>query len=210
MKKFFKILFFTFYKFWVWNILFFFLIEFCKACVIHGLVRNSSFFLFSYLSDAFVSNRLSVLERYQFIEKLISFFLLHKVCFQSVWSSFIQSYLKTLNFAAGSFVKKSLTKKIGSGRWSENVDHVILLDSISSKEVELEVLEILIGKSKSGNIKFELSVSIKLFNESGILYFNKSILKLPNKNIVLEYSFCSFNYNGEIISVIKSFIWSLR
>lgn len=119
MKKFFKILFFTFYKFWVWNIWFFFLIEFCKACVIHGLVRNSSFFLFSYLSDAFVSNRLSVLERYQFIEKLISFFLLHKVCFQSVWSSFIQSYLKTLNFAAGSFVRKSLTKKIDSGRWSE-------------------------------------------------------------------------------------------
>ena len=111
-----------------------------------------------------------------------------------------------MNFAAGSFVKKSLTKKIDSGRWSENVDHMILLDSISSKEVELEVLEILIGKSKSGNIKFELSVSIKLFNESGILYFNKSILKLPNKNIVLEYSFCSFNYNGEIISVIKSFI----
>ena len=110
-----------------------------------------------------------------------------------------------MNFAAGSFVKKSLTKKIDSGRWSENVDHVILLDSISSKEVELDVLEILIGKSKSGNIKFELSVS-KLFNESGILYFNKSILKLPNKNIVLEYSFCNFNYNGEIISVIKSFI----
>ena len=83
---------------------------------------------------------------------------------------------------------------------------MILLDSISSKEVELEVLEILVGKSKSGNIKLELSVSIKLFNESGILYFNKSVLKLPSKNIVLEYSFCSFNYIGGIISVIKSFI----
>ena len=40
-------------------------------------------------------------------------------------------------------------------------------------------------------------------------FFNKSILKSPNKKIVLEDSFCSFNYNREIKSVIKSYILSL-
>ena len=65
-----------------------------------------------------------------------------------------------------------------------------LPDSISSKEVEfekmlsinVEVLEILVGRSIWGNKKLELiNVSIKLLLESESWYFNKSILKSPNK-----------------------------
>ena len=74
-----------------------------------------------------------------------------------------------MDFAAGIFDKKSF-KKINCGRLSENVD-VTLSDSISSKVVEfekmlsvinVEVLEILVGRSTWGNKKLELSVSIKL------------------------------------------------
>ena len=73
-------------------------------------------------------------------------------------------------------------------------------DLISSKEVEfekmllinVEVLEILVGRSIWGNKKLELSVSIKLLIESESSYFNKSILKSPNKKIILKDSFCSF------------------
>ena len=65
-----------------------------------------------------------------------------------------------------------------------------LPDSVSSKEVEFEkmlsiygeVLEILVGRSKLGNKKLELSVSMKLLIESESSYFNKSILKSANKN----------------------------
>ena len=92
-----------------------------------------------------------------------------------------------------------------------------LPDSVSSKEVEfekmlwinVEVLEILVGRSIRGNKKLEVSVSIKLLIESESSYFNKSILKSPNKKILLEDSFCSFNSNGEIKSLLKSFIWSV-
>ena len=53
-------------------------------------------------------------------------------------------------------------------------------DSISSKEVEfeemlsinVEVLEILVGRSILGNKKLELSVTIKLLIESESSYFN--------------------------------------
>ena len=118
-----------------------------------------------------------------------------------------------MDFTAGIFEKKSF-KKINCGRWSENV-YVTLPDSIFSKEVEfekmlsinLEVLENLVGGSIWGKKKLELSVSIKLLIESESSYFNKSILKSPNKKILLEDSFCSFNSNGEIKSLLKSFIW---
>ena len=86
-------------------------------------------------------------------------------------------------------------KKLDCGKWSENVD-VILTDSISSKEVnfekllpiDVEVLEILVGKSIWGNKKLEVSVSIKLLIESESSYFSikVSILKSPNKKIILE------------------------
>ena len=75
--------------------------------------------------------------------------------------------------------------------------------------ISVEVLEILVGRSIWGNKKLELSVSIKLLIESESSYFNKSILKSPNKKILLEDSFCSFNSNGEIKSLLKSFIWSV-
>ena len=92
-----------------------------------------------------------------------------------------------MDFVAGIFQKKSF-KKANCGRWSENVD-VTLPDSISSEEVEfekmlsinVEVLEILVGRSIWGNKKLELSVSIKLLIESESSYFNKSMLKSPNK-----------------------------
>ena len=92
-----------------------------------------------------------------------------------------------------------------------------LPDSVSSKEVEfekmlwinVEVLEILVGRSIRGNKKLEVSVSIKLLIESESSYFNKSISKSPNKKILLEDSFCSFNSNGEIKSLLKWFIWSV-
>ena len=59
--------------------------------------------------------------------------------------------------------------------------------AVSSKEVRFEkilsinvdVLEILVGKNIRGNKKLELRVSIKLFIESEISYFNKSTLKSP-------------------------------
>ena len=136
MIKFFKLLVFTSYK----CILFFFLIEFCKPCVIHGLVRNFSSFLLSFLSGACVSNRLSILDRYWFIDKLTSLFSLHKICSQSLWSkseinlllsNFLRSCLNTLDSVARIFEKKSF-KKINCGRCSENV-HVTLPDSISSR-----------------------------------------------------------------------------
>ena len=62
----------------------------------------------------------------------------------------------------------------------------------------VEVLEILVGRSIWGNKKLELSVSIKLLIESENSYFNKSIVKSPNKKIILEDPFYSFNTNGEI------------
>ena len=74
--------------------------------------------------------------------------------------------------------------------------------------INVEVLEILVGGSIWGNKKLELSVSIKLLIESESSYFSKSILKSPNKKIFMEDSFCSFNKNGEINSLLKSFIWS--
>ena len=91
-----------------------------------------------------------------------------------------------------------------------------LPDSISSKEVEfenmlwisVEVLEILAGRGVWGNKKLELSLSIKLLIECESSYFNKSILKLPNKKI-LSHSFRGFNSNEEIKSLLKSFIWSV-
>ena len=131
-------------------------------------------------------------------------------------SSIVLSYIGFIGFTVGIFEKKSF-QKINFGRWSKNVD-VTLTDSVSFKEVEFEkmlsinmevYIEFLIGMSIWGNKKLELSVSIKLLFESESSYFDKSILKSPNKKIPLEDSFCSFNSNGEIKSLLKSFIWSV-
>ena len=94
----------------------------------------------------------------------------------------------------------------------KNVD-VILPDLISCRKVEfkkiltinVDVLEILVGKNIRGNKKLELRVSIKLFTESGISYFNKSMLKSPTRKIILDNSFCNFGSKGEIKSFVKSF-----
>ena len=91
-----------------------------------------------------------------------------------------------MDSAAGIFEKKSF-KKINCGRWSENVN-VSLPDSISSKDVEfekmlsinVEVLEIVVGRSVWGNKKSELGVSLKLSIEFISSSFNKSILTSPN------------------------------
>ena len=48
-------------------------------------------------------------------------------------------------------------------------------------------------------------LSIKLFTEYEILYFNKSMLKSPRRKTLLDDSFCNFGSKGEI----KSFIGSL-
>ena len=88
-----------------------------------------------------------------------------------------------------------------------------LRDSISSKEAEFEkmlsinedVLELFVGRSVSGNKKLELSVSIKPLIESESSYFEKLILKSPNKKNFLEDFFCSFNSNGEIKCLLNSF-----
>ena len=98
-------------------------------------------------------------------------------------------------------------------RCSENVD-VTLADLVSSKEVRFEkilsinvdVLEILVGKNIRGNKKLELRVSIKLFTESEISYFNKSILKSPRRKIILDDSFCNFSNKGDTNSFVKSSI----
>ena len=112
------------------EMLYFNWIEFCKPCVIHGLVRDFSSFLLRFLISAWASNKLSIFYRYSFIEKLPSLFSLYKICPQFIWlksdinlllSSFFQSRLRILDFVTGN-----------CGRWSENVD-VTLPDSVSSK-----------------------------------------------------------------------------
>ena len=143
MINFFKLLVFTFYKFWAYIIFLF--------NIILQILCNSWFgekfqvFLLSFLSEASASNTLSILDRYWFIDKLTPLFSLHKICSQSVWlkleinllvSNFLQLCVNILDFVAGIFEKKYL-KKINCGRGSKNVD-VSLPDSISSKEVEFE------------------------------------------------------------------------
>ena len=71
--------------------------------------------------------------------------------------------------------------------------------------INVNVLEIFVGKNK----KLELRVSIKLFIESEISYFNKSILKLPKRKIILDDSFCKLSSKGEINSFVKSLIGSV-
>ena len=64
------------------------------------------------------------------------------------------------------------------------------------------------GKNLRGKKKLELRVSIKLFTESEISYFNKSMLKSPRRKILLVDAFCNF-CKGEINSFVKSFIGSV-
>ena len=138
--KFFHNFVFTLYKFWV-DFAFLFNRVF-KPCVIHGLGKNFSSFLLNLLKVAWVSNKLSVFDRYLLIEKLASFFSLHKICSQIIWlkweiylllSIFLQSRLRILDLVTRIFEKQSC-RKINCGGWSENVD-LTLPDSISSKEV---------------------------------------------------------------------------
>ena len=112
-------------------------------------------FLLGFYSDACVSNRQTVLDRYWFIEKLIS----------------------------AEFEKMLL--------------------------INIEILEILAGKSIWGNMKLELSVSITLPIESESSNFNKLISKSPNKKFFLENSFYSLNDNGEIKPIVNLIIWSI-
>ena len=101
-----------------------------------------------------------------------------KIRYKFTASKFFQSRLRILDFVLGTFEKKSC-KKINCG----NVD-VTLPDSLPSKEVRFEkilsinvdILDIPAGKNIRGYKKLELRVSIKLFIESEISYFNKSIL----------------------------------
>ena len=104
-------------------------------------------------------------------------------------------------------MQKKSDKKINCGRWSENADVTLP----GSKEVRFEkilsinvdVLEILVGKNIRGNKKLELRVSIKLFTESEISCFNKSMLKSPRRKTLLDDSFCNFSSKGEIKSFVK-------
>ena len=130
-------------------------------------------------------------------------------------SNFFPSRLRILVFVPGTFEKRS-SKKINHGTRSENVD-VTLPDSVSSKAVRfgkilsinIDVLEILVGKNIRGDKKLEPRVSIKSFIESEISYFNKSILKSPRRKILLDDSFCNFSNKGEINSFVKSLIGSV-
>ena len=70
-------------------------------------------------------------------------------------------------------------------------------------------MEILIDKNIRCNKKLELRVSIKLFTESKISYFNKSMLKSPKRKILLDDSFCNFSNKGEIKSFEKSSVGCL-
>ena len=220
--KFFKLLVFIFYKFWVYIV--FYLIEFCKLCVVHGLVRSFSSLFLSFLSGACVSNRLSILDRYWFIDKLTSLFPLNKICSQSVWlkseislllSDFLQSYLNILDFVAGIFEKKYF-KKVNCGWWSKNID-VILPDSISAKEVEfekmlsinVEVLEILVRKSIWGKSSFgRLFCSIT--NNGEI----KSFLKLFNMKcrmfIYVTYNHISWFWADSLYKSWFNFFWMME
>ena len=128
----------------------------------------------------------------------------------SSFSNFFQSCLRLLDFVSGTFGKKA-GKKINCVRWSNNAD--VRPDSVSSKKVRFEkisinvdVLEILVGKNIRGNKKLELRVSLKLFIESVISYFNKSILKPLRRKIPADDSFCNFSNKGEINSLVKSLI----
>ena len=155
---------------------------------------------------------------------MTSLFSLYKICSQSIWlksdinlliSNFFQSRLRILDFLTGTFEKKS-GKKINCGGWPENVD-VTLPESVSSKEVwfekilsiNVDVLEVLVGKNMRSTKKLELRVSIKLFIESEISYFNKSILKSPKRKILLDDSFCNFSNKKEINSFVKSSVGSV-
>ena len=70
----------------------------------------------------------------------------------------------------------------------------------------MDVLEILVAKNIRGNKKLELRVSIKLFTESEISYFNESMLKSPRRKTFLDDTFCNFSSKGEIKWFVKSFI----
>ena len=75
--------------------------------------------------------------------------------------------------------------------------------------INVDVLEILVGKNIRGNTKIEPRVSIKSFTESEISHFNKSILKSPRRRILFDDSFCNFSSKEEIKPFVKSFIVSV-
>ena len=62
--------------------------------------------------------------------------------------------------------------------------------------INVEILEILVGRSIWSNKKLKASVSIMSI-ESERSYFNKSILKSLNKKIILEDSFVVLKIMGK-------------
>lgn len=104
----------------------YFLREFFKPCVIHGLFRNSISFLLSFLIGACISSSPSISDRYWFIKKLTSLLSPHKICSFSAWSkskrnlllsNFLQPRLKILDFAADNFEEKSFKKWSAGDGW---------------------------------------------------------------------------------------------
>ena len=119
---------------------------------------------------------------------------------------FIEGFCETLFFSPFEECRQKISIVF---LWSEHVDET-LPDSISSNKagfektsIYVDVLEILVGKNIRSNKKLELRVSIKLFIESEISYFDKSMLKSPRRKILLDDSFCNFINKGEIKIICK-------
>lgn len=121
MIKFFKVLFFKIYKFWICVI---FLFNRILQTLCDPWFGRKFQFLFGKLFKwfrCFFNNRLSNLGRYWFNEKLISFFSLHNIFSQPVWSkseiNFLLSNIfrlcqRILDFDAGNFEKNLLKSKL--------------------------------------------------------------------------------------------------
>ena len=69
--------------------------------------------------------------------------------------------------------------------------------------INMDVLEIFVGKNIRGNKKNRTKSINKIIIESEISYFNKSILKSLRRKILLDDSFCNFSNKGEIKSFVK-------
>ena len=73
----------------------------------------------------------------------------------------------------------------------------------------MDILEIPVSRNIRGNKRLELRVSIKVFTESEISYFNNSMLKSPRRKTLLDDSFRNFSSKREIKSFMKPFIVSV-
>ena len=84
------------------------------------------------------------------------------------------------------------------GAWASNKLNINFWQVFIHWKVDIIVLIVLVGENIRGYKKLELRVSIKLFIESEISYFNKSILMWPRRKILLDDSFYNFSNKGEI------------